>query len=61
MLPGNREALVIGGHDSEGGVVLDFGTMFFTPGPEMVTWRDGCAVVLLPGAFRVLSRRWWLG
>ena len=57
-LPGNQEALVIGGEDEEETAhtttMLDFGTTVFTQGPAMATSRSGCAAVVLPGASSVL-------
>ena len=58
VLPGGREALVIGGEDEEGATqttsVLDLGTMVFTAGPAMATARFGCAAVVLPDCSRTL-------
>ena len=54
-LPGDREALVIGGSSqARQTAVLDFGTMVFAPEPAIVTSRYGSAAVVLPDGYRAL-------
>ena len=59
VLPGDRQALVIGGYGEEDTermtAVLDLGTMVFTTtGVAVGTPRNGCAAVVLPGGSRAL-------
>ena len=57
-LPGDRHTLVIGGFDqgvvTEMTVVLDLGTMVFTPGHAMAARHRGSAVVVLSVGSRTL-------